>query len=75
MSVLLCSIKIGICVSFKTISEILNLLTSENLKKPTKLRVHKRIVLRLNKLKFILPNFLYNSCSCSAVIGVFFWGV
>ena len=65
--------KIGICVSFETISDISNLLTSENLKKPTKLRIHKRVVPRSNKVKFIPPNILYN-CNTIRVIGVFFWG-
>lgn len=56
--VLLCSIKIGVCVSFKTISEISELITSENLKKPAKLRTHKRIVLSLDKLKFTPRNII-----------------
>ena len=45
---------------FKTILEILKLITSENIKNSIKLKTHKRIVLILNKFIFLSPNFLYN---------------
>ena len=59
------------CFFSNTTSETFKLITSENLKKSSKHRAHKRIVLRLNIFIFSPPKFLYNPWSCSRVIKVF----